>query len=449
MAGIEANPFYVGQGDISEIGNNLVRAFTPDKNADLRRAHAEYYGQQTSKLTRENQAHATVSAALANLKPGQAVDPNDLRNAYIGAFNGDVDPDRISKTILGYSSNTGAEPGIVARAWTGAGHATGKDTAFGIQDRERVAARDDAAALNRTATASGIAANSHIQGIRENNAFNEAHPQKDRVEGKALEGYLKDHPDSVGGLFFKPTETPEGSTVSYAPGDPRGATGQRFLNAKPVVAAPGSSVTYSPGDPRAKETPVVANKTLPPFIVPAGADALVPADSPYANSPKVHNDKSTTDMRVSPKDLDGIEAASLDGIGMWDAGAKSANADFTAQYGAKMAIAREAAASEYQASRNPGRAQTAYLDALGIKPGSTMDRNSGAVGRLFGADKGYSVKPPAGTGPRVGATPPGTPPTPKNHAGAIQEAQDAIAKGAPRAAVIQRLKLMGIDPGEI
>ena len=134
-----------------------------------------------------------------------------------------------------------------------------------------------------------------------------------------------------------------------------------------------------------------------------------------------------------------------------------------------MADARIKATDAFQATRNAAKAQAAYLDALGIAPGSVVE-TPGAIGRLFGS-KPVGVTPPTpessveGAGPigRPRVTPggvntvavPRAPTTASrgtgqaNGAATLQDARNAIANGAPRDAVIQRLKLLGVDPGGI
>jgi hypothetical protein len=440
MSGIEANPFYVNPNQISSIGNTLVKAMMPDKNAELNAAHAKYYGLEADKLARQNDAHTGIMSTLAQIHPGSPVAAQFLTDAYSKALAAGIDPTHISNAILGLQANGGADDGTVARAMVGSGKLIGKDQAVSLGDRENVAARDDKAALNRTATAAGISAGAHLQGIRETNQFNEDHPQENRVKGKALQGYIADNPGSVAGLFYKPENTPEGTQTRFAPGDPRSG-GPMVDNQKPLVVPGGSTAYLPPNDPRGVVAPLFNPKALPPVTTAPGATTHFEPSDPRATGPQFHNDKpDPAAMKVTPNELAQIEANTLAGIGMWDEHNREMNPTFYRKYGAKMADARNKATEVFQATRNAAKAQDAYLGVLGIAPGSVVE-TPGAIGRLFGAES-VGVTPPKGAAPAA-------PKAPENRAGAIQEAKDAIARGAPRDAVMQRLKLIGIDPGEI
>lgn len=459
------NPFYRNPA-IASIGSNLVRAFTDGSKGLAEREHARLYGAMADKAERENQAHGAIGNVIRRYTAGSPVAEEWLTNLYATGLSAGVKPSDVSSMILGLVSNSGRPVQEVSRAWTGAGHSTNKDQAFDTVDREVVARRENDAALRRASTTAGIAAGASRANNTDRLQFERDNPTEDRVKGTALNAYLKDNPGSVGAIFLKPDHLPAGATANPTPGDPRYPNGPQ-TNVKglpPVSVSPGAKVIFAPGDPRATPgAPSVSNdKNLPPVNVPAGGTTVFAPGDPRAapGAPRIHNDRpDPTAMRVSPNDVANIEAEALASLGVWDENKKSVVPAFQKQNGEKMALARERAANALQGGRNAGAAQRVYLETLGIKPGSTVEA-PGMIGRLFGADP-LTVTPPADSGsvasqfsPINGTAPvrstPTAPPAAAASADAatlaLQQARDAIAQGAPRDKVIERLIAAGVDP---
>jgi len=373
-----ANPFYKNPW-VVQIGSNLARAFMGDEGRGVAyREHARLYKAQADKAERENVAHSQIGTLIKGYNGTSPVAAEWLANAYGTALQAGVKPSDVSNLVLGLVANSGRPTGEVAKAWTGAGHATGKDTAFGVEDRERVAARENSEALKRTSTSAGIAANASITNNRDRIQYEKDNPTKDRVEGTALNTYLKDNPNSVGGLFFKPDHVPQGAHVAPAPGDPRYPQGGGVPAPKPPTADRFVQ-TEDPNRP--------------------GSNLWQPV-APNLPGP-AKTEKAPVDPAASASMLNTIELNVLGNVGGWDANLKAPKPEFIQQYGARMVDAKKRAGDVYQKTKNAGEAERAYLEGLGIKPGETLEY-PGVVGRLFGV--GPKLKPAEGVLPPTAPT---------------------------------------------
>lgn len=103
----------------------------------------------------------------------------------------------------------------------------------------------------------------------------------------------------------------------------------------------------------------------------------------------------------------------------------------------RLAAARQVGSQTYQASRNAAAAQQAFLQALGIAPGTTFQPAQ---------DGWFSDTPAQMAGPTAAAAPPTGTPAGSTPDSLLSEARDAIARGADPAAVAERLRAMGVDP---
>lgn len=119
------------------------------------------------------------------------------------------------------------------------------------------------------------------------------------------------------------------------------------------------------------------------------------------------------------------------------------------------ADALKAAGDAYQKTKSSNAAMQAYLDAAGIDPGSNQF-DAGADNSMVGRMMGYDADRPAGFVKKAAAAAQQVPgktqapsvqgPTAGAGDAVLAQARGAIAKGAPRSAVAQRLKDNGIDP---
>lgn len=173
----------------------------------------------------------------------------------------------------------------------------------------------------------------------------------------------------------------------------------RFFNA-PITAKPGDEIYLSPTDPRrgkvGDDKGVVRGASTKATVQGEAGDRMLAGEtSPTLDTLFSGSVRSAQagggagggkPIKVSPKDIDNIEMAAL---GQINGAVDRTNAshpviteDFRQALNdpAKTASARAAAAAEYQASRNGSKAQAAYLKALGLGVGDTVERTGGVFG---------------------------------------------------------------------
>jgi hypothetical protein len=197
---------------------------------------------------------------------------------------------------------------------------------------------------------------------------------------------------------------------------------------------------YQQGQENSRNAATIAGENYraanAPITVAPNATAFLPKTNPnFAQfGDRIYGRTDTTaktPSEVSAKDLEDVifsAASQIPGATMPDPtrpGNTIINPGFEANFPPDKVIqARSAAASVYQTTRNAQQAVGTYMQALGIAPGSSF--TPAKTGWFNSAPS--AIVPPVG---RASQAPAGDP---------IADARTAIAKGAPRAAVIQRLQ---------
>jgi hypothetical protein len=359
---------------------------------------------------------------------GGAVDPASV-GGYIGdAVLAGIAPDKVGDAMLVYTSNAGRPVSEVGRAFVGTGKTIGKDAGLSVEDREAVAARENKAALQRTATASSISAGASMR-------------NKDRELEWERERFGKTGQSPVGKIFMDRDRLPADSVDRrvYDEAAERIARGTD----RPVVVGPGSVAI----DPRSGQTigsnPRPDKPDTPQTVAgailakKARGETLTPAEE----ATLAEGRRSQAPLDVSQGDLDAIEWRVLGDMGALSSDGKSIDPGFVGMHKDRLDRARAAMAREYQRTRNAHAGALAYLRELGaqtgdryqpgggwwlgydsdVKSGSPrMERNGKRIpatprsaGDVFApppvvpAPSAPSVPPaPAPAIPRVGATPP-------------------------------------------
>lgn len=180
----------------------------------------------------------------------------------------------------------------------------------------------------------------------------------------------------------------------------------------------------------------------PDYDVKEGEDQFYKFDkktgvaSPAGGKPKKAGRAA---LDVSPADIKGIEDAALSNVPGAISGYDQYNRpimddEFLSTIGPKRMQARTAASEVYQDTRDAAAAQQVYLETLGVdpstdafEPGTTKTN----LGNILPGGKPFREKVPAKIK--------------KDPAALLGEAQAAIAAGADRGKVIERLKSMGVD----
>ncbi len=439
-----SNPFF-GNPYIERAAGNLIKAFAPDSRDAVNYEQAGLVKQKRIAAERENQGAVDYQNTIKGLDPSAPITADWIKSAAVAGARAGMPVKQVADMTLFLSSNIGRPVGEVARAFVGAGHAIGKDQGFSVEDREGIAKRDNDAAFARTKYSSDSSAGATIRSAEISNSgakerkqmdldWQTNNPTEDRVKGGVAKKYVEGDPAGGIALLFKPDHVTPGQTVMPAPGDPRYPDGSvTNKKALPPVTTPSGSIThFEPGDVRATGPTVSGPPKADRFVVspdpgsPSG-NSYQPV-SPGLPAPAT---KEAQPHMVTPNELADLEYGVLSNIGMWDQAKKGPNAAFVQEYGAKMDVARVKASEVLQKTRDAGQAMRAYMEALGIAPGATVE-TPGTIARTFGGAPNVRVTPPAGAG--------------GGNAAALQEARDAIARGADRGKVMQRLKQNGIDP---
>lgn len=447
MTDYTRNPFF-GNPYIEKIGDNIIKAFNDDGRGAENLARTKLLNAQTEKATRENQGNLDQQAAIRDIDPSMPISAGFIKGFAASGIAAGMPPAHVADMALYLNANLGRPVGEVARSFVGTGKAIGKDQGFSVEDREGIAKRENDAALNRTSTSSGIAAGAHIQGIRETNQFNEAHPTETRVKGI----YLQNNPDQVPGAVFPPHNTPAGGAAAYAPGDPRatatpvpgpqiadhfkvtpGANGPEYQPVRPGLPAmperstkdhfvetpgPDGKPIYQPVTPGLSAMPP---KIADHFVETPGPDGKPVYQHAAPGLPAMPKDKPP--HIINEKAAGQVEMEALNNHGLWDAGNNRPDDVYAQQNAKQLQAARIALSDTLQKTGNPGLAAKAFTDTLGLEPGSTVSTR-GAIRQFLGSDPVKVTPPP-------GATPNGTPAGTQQAAPKISEQFAAPAAAAP------------------
>lgn len=369
---------------LASIVSNLSRAFI-DKNPGktmVDREHAGVLGLQADKLAREAQRRSAIASTFRNLN-GRAPTAQEFANITADSIEGDMKPADTSGHILMYQSNTAQPDSTIARAFVGSGRGLNKGEAVSLGDRENIRALDAANDKARTDSSAGIAAGASRANNRDTIAFHE------RTR------------------FDAPIHVSPGTGLILNPEDKR----------TPSSMIAGEVAVPVPARPTADRFVQSADPADPTRNIWRQVQEGIPGAAPPPVKPPVPTD-------ISPNEVADLEFNSLRDIpGALAEDLKSVTPDFRKMYGQKMEGAKAAAALAYQKSRSAADGMRAYREALGIQPGSTFK-----PGGWFSDPK---------TVPPAGAAAPNK---------ALDEARAAIAAGAPRDKVMERLRANGINP---
>jgi hypothetical protein len=437
------SPFYMDP-QFAQIGSNLAKAFMPGDPSDI--ARGRYYRVKADDAERTFKAKGSIADRFRT-GGGAAVEPSAIAgitaDSVLAGNVGDV-----AKATLYYNSNTGQPATSVARSFVGAGRAIGENQGVTLEDREAVAGRADSARMARTATSASIGAGPGYARVAEDRRQHGERMQWDR------EKYGQEREFKEKTRFDSPHNVGEGVAPYFNPEDPRAAsvppgTVPVPKTLPPHNTPPGHTVDYQPGDPRIPQG-APPSRTLPPPPGEAKRHTLAPGAVMVDNDGNVIGEgrpKEPTPVDVSQADLDAIEYRALGDLGALKVSGDSATIDeqFMQMHAEKIQRARAAMAAVYQRTRNAQEGSLAYMREMGVQTGDRFER-----GGWFSDPKmtrgGKPLPPP----PEPGA--PVTPAPAVGGSGAsgggdvLQQARDAIAKGADPAKVRARLQQMGVDP---
>lgn len=463
----DPNPYY-NDPAFAAIASNLSRAFV-DKNPGqtmVNREHAGVLRLQGSKLQRELDKRSAIANTFRNLK-GRPPTPEEVASLTADSIEGGVKPGDLAESTLYHASNSGQDDSAIGRAFVGTGKTIGKNDGVSLGDREKVAARDDSAAMARTSTSAGIAAGAS----RANNADmiraqNDRHAADLDFKGKTrFDAPVHITPGS--GLLFNPddprpptgykpgevtvpvpakpsrdhyveSEDPEnpGKNVYTTakdglPGKARPA-GERYVQSTDPVTGETTYQPVSPGLPGKADRPPAdryvktvdaTGKTVYALAregleAPPAADRFVPSTDangvttyqPVAPGLPARADKPVRDPAATAKAIHDIELQALtdaDAVEFNDNGVPIAMKDeFRQLHRANLPAAKQALAAELQATNDGARAAAAYNRVLGIKPGMTFKpKGTPIIGSGPAAMVGGDSAPPrAGGNPAAAAT---------------------------------------------
>lgn len=351
----------------------------------VQRAQARHYQLQNDKLGEEAAGRSAVSQAFSQ-KLGRELTPAENDTLYSQAVRSGMKGDDFNKFLLGRNANTMQSDPIVARSMVGTGQGINKNEGVSLGDREAVASRENNEAARRSSISAGPGY-AAVAESRRNHDNELAFKEKTR--------------------FDAPHNTSEGAAVNFNPEDTR------------FKGGPPSGSVLAPKPLTLNETTVVENADGKPVRSVIG-DAIRSGSvqtTPFTSKPR-HDINSPKEMQeftwnmLSPMGV-------VDGTGKFDP-------EWYSIYGPSVGPAQDAAAR----APNVGAATKIFHDTLGIPQGSSW-----APGGWW--RDGKLVKP-------VGKAPAAPVTAPANNA--LDQARAAIAGGAPRDKVIERLKANGINP---
>lgn len=448
--------------------NGPARAAAARTQAELAQSEIDlnrqkYNTAQDATLAQQAVAHHVQRGDLAS-NPVRQTDL--MANLFLSGINGNA----LGQTYL---AMMGADPlatdDQMMRAFTGAGNGTNQNTAFSTAGQNNIAARDNRLAIAR----------------------DQATPTKDEVLGMMLQ----QQPEAVQlAALFGPQTIGAGSTVQYAPGDPRATQGNTYTAYKPKTESEvkGEILAGLPADQQLNAT---TGHQLSPGAGMANAAGAIYAEMPQtaaqqglgrsgsgratprnwthpetgetgitldgvtdANSgqpiPAGANISQTyKDATLSPQDM--VRMAQLEGgiANLFDQ--NYPDSDYYIDQGDKTAILADAV-REFKDPQSPAYGSMAgALQRAQQNLGMEVDtdwfsrddielKNPAQVPQLQPVKQGQSAPSstvsnmPTDNGQQI------------DKAGKLlQEARAAIEAGAPRDKVIERLVSMGVNPDSL
>jgi hypothetical protein len=392
MASYASNPYY-DDPFLTQAASNIAKIFidpNPGRTA-TQRAQARLYTLQGDELDTKARSRKGISGLFAARGSG-GLTPEDQAHIAALAAEGGLKPDDYNGPNVYYASNTGQPDSVIARAIVGSNKPINKNEGVSLEDRNRIAQRDNDEAARRSAISAGpgYAAVAESRRYHDNElAF------KDKTR------------------FDKETNVPEGSAVFFAPGDPRfegkadpGSIPAPRKDKDRFVVSPNGDGTFS----YQQAAPGVAAPTPS-----SEKDKYVQSEDPKNPGKNIYTraiegtpgpaKEPKPEMKVSGKELDSMELGALQAVGAADS-EWNVDPQFAEQFSAKRLQAKQAMADAFQSGRNPAEAQGVYYKTLGIQPGSKWNAPS-MIGRALGGQPGF--KAPGGAAPPTAAPAVATP----------------------------------------
>lgn len=403
------SPYY-NDPYLADIASNIGKAFSVGNMGKslVERAQADHLRLESDKLARENASRTRGANLIRTMNPG-----DDVRELAATGYEGDVPVAQTAGTTLyTIANNANSTTEQRAGAALGDGHVPTKDTAYSAADRELVAARDARDAAQRTAISAGpgYAAVAESRRNHDQELQFKKDTRWDKPENVApgdANFHLSDDPrfpaTAPSGSIPAPKPLPADHLVKIA--DPNNPTNVSGIFA-PTADAIGKPV--APGQPRADHMVLTPDPNHPGQTMYAQATAGLPAP-----------DTKTIDTKEA--EANAIAYSALDSIGATGVspdGHAIMSPEFIALYGAKLPAAKEAAVKARQTNKNPGAAEAAFLDALGV-PAGRMFKPSGTP--IIGSGPAAMVPRPPGAAAAAPAVAPPVESLPASVAGALKE----------------------------
>lgn len=436
MATIVANPYY-DDPFLSSIASNISRAFI-DRNPGQTaagRAQARLYGLKADEIESGRAARTRIAAQFRQLN-GRSPTPEEYAVMTGDTIEGGIKPGDIAESNLFYQSNSGQPASNVARAVVGTGKTIGTNQGVTLEDRNEVAKRAEDEAARRSQIAAGPGYAGVAQREREANARLQF--DKDNVYSKPVTVNPGDGVFYRPGDPRFPENVPTGSVpvekntadkfvqsqdengksvwrkaTDGIPGPPDKKTAERMVqsfdeNGQPVwrlaqdglprpltssevekttkAATPiagydsdGNPIYIDPKSAPGQKRPltpteVEKNQKFPPTpdpSSPTGWSQRVNGEVVPVAKPATAVEKPSRPGDInSPKEVADAEWNILSKLGAVGSDG-SIDPDFIAEFGDKMPGALAAIGAP---GTSAGSAESTYLKALGIEPGSTWAR---------------------------------------------------------------------------
>ena len=335
MATIVANPYY-DDPFLSSIASNISRAFI-DRNPGQTaagRAHARLYGLQADEIQSKRDARSKIGQAfLTPGGPNGTYTPEQVQQMTSAGITGGYEPKELSSYYLFNAANSGQPTSSVVRALSGTGQALGKDQSVTQEQQREIIARDEA---TKKSVASIGAGPGYARVAEAKRAHETEMEFKERTR------------------WDKPVTVNPGDGVFPSEADPRfkgvqpGSVPVEKIDKDKMISGfdeNGQPVWINAKGAQGKPRPPTAaevTQTKPPR----------PGD---INSPK---EVSEAEWNILSK----LGAVGSDG---------KIDPDFIAEFGDRMPGALSAIGAP---GTSAGSAESTYLKALGIEPGSTWER---------------------------------------------------------------------------
>lgn len=374
MVDYTRNPFF-NSPYIEQTGNNLIKAFNDDGHAEENRARTDLLKAQTADTAGKTAGREGAASAIQGQDFSGPISNQFWANIGAQAVRSGQDPAHIAAAVQFLRANSHASDSDIAAAVVGHMGGSGIKDGVSIGDRDTIVQKkeDNANSRNKYSADSSAgatigAANIHEAGADRRNLFNDQHSITYQF-GDDNQPHMITKSD----MLKNPNNKPVLPNNYYEKGVD--------ANNKPVYAPPGSG----------NVAPVIADhfvQTEDPNK--PGSNIYKPVtDNLPAPAPKVARDPNAT-----PGIVDQVELNVLNNLGAYDAANKRVDPAFQKQNGANMAAAKIAAGETYRKTGDSGKAEAAYLQALGIQPGSSFEP-PGIISRTFGSGQG-TIVPPAG-----------------------------------------------------